>query len=209
MNCIKTIIADDHALFVNGLMMLLAQEPSIDLIGEASNGRDLLELLHIAAPDLVLLDINMPVINGIETARYIRQTNAEVKLIMLSTYDDDHLIERARQVGVNGYLLKNSSKEELMQTIRVIMNNQTAFPYRRPKDENVFDREDGFLKPYHLTKREREILGLLKDNYTNQQIAEKLFLSVYTVETHRKNIMQKLNLKSPAALIKFLVGWSG
>lgn len=114
-------------------------------------------------------------------------------------------MDKAREAGVNGYLLKNSTKEELLQTIKIVMNNQTTFPFLQPKEENLFNREDVFLKQFCLTKRELEIMALLKNNYTNQQLADQLFLSIYTIETHRKNIMQKLGLKTPVALMKFIV----
>ena len=205
MTKIKIIIADDHKLFIHGIRLLFADDPLIEIIAEANDGKDLLEVLRTAAPDTILLDINMPHINGINCTRYIRQTNPDVKIIMLSTYDEEHLVQKAKEVGVNGYLLKNSSKEELVQAVLAVMNGQSIFPFRKPKDKSIFDQEDGFLKQYQLTKRETEILGLLKAGLINQQIAERLFLSVFTVETHRKNIMQKLGLKTPAALVRFLI----
>lgn len=205
MDTIKIIIADDHTLFISGLQLLLNDQDWIEVIDIANDGKELLDMLPKAHPDLVLLDINMPVLNGLDTARYIKQTYPFIKLIMLSTYNEEHLIDKAKQTGVNGYLLKNSSKDELLQTISMVMNNQTSFPYLQPKEENIFDKQDNFLKQFNLTKRETEIILLLKNNFTNQQIADKLFLSIYTVETHRKNIMQKLGLKSPAALMKFII----
>jgi DNA-binding NarL/FixJ family response regulator len=205
MNKIKIIIADDHTLFINGLKLLLKEEPWIEVIDVANDGKELLDILTRTIPDLILLDINMPVLNGLDTARYIKQTHSAIKLIILSTYNEDHLVDKAKQVGVNGYLLKNSSKEDLLQTISLVMDNQSSFPYLEPKKENTFDKEDNFLKQFNLTKREAEIISLLKNNMTNQQIADHLFLSVYTVETHRKNIMQKLGLKTPVALMKFII----
>ncbi len=201
----KIIIADDHTLFINGLKLLLKEEPWIEVIDVANDGKELLDILTKTIPDLILLDINMPVLNGLDAARYIKQTHSSIKLIILSTYNEDHLVDKAKQVGINGYLLKNSSKDDLLQTIRLVINNQSAFPYLEPKKENIFDKEDTFLKQFNLTKRETEIILLLKNNLTNQQIADQLFLSIYTVETHRKNIMQKLGLKTPVALMKFII----
>jgi DNA-binding NarL/FixJ family response regulator len=205
MTKIKIIIADDHTLFINGLKLLLKEEPWIEVIDVANDGRELLDILTKTTPDLILLDINMPAMNGLDAARYIKQTHSSIKLIILSTYNEDHLVDKAKQVGINGYLLKNSSKDDLLQTIRLVINNQSAFPYLEPKKENIFDKEDTFLKQFNLTKRETEIILLLKNNLTNQQIADQLFLSIYTVETHRKNIMQKLGLKTPVALMKFII----
>jgi two-component system, NarL family, nitrate/nitrite response regulator NarL len=204
MRNIKIIIADDHTLFISGLQSLLNEVPEVEIIDVANSGKELLDLLQKKKTDMVLLDINMPQMNGLEAARYIKQSYPAIKLIILSTYNEDHLIEKAKQLGVNGYLLKNSSKDELLQTINLVMDNHTCFPYQQPKDPDAFGKEDSFLKQFDLTKREREIIQLLKTGYTNQQIADKLYLSVYTVETHRKNIMHKLNFNNAASLLKYI-----
>lgn len=202
---IKLIIADDHNLFIDGLRLLLKDEPDLQVTDIASDGKELLSILPTAKADIILLDINMPNLNGLDTAHYIKQTYPALKIIMLSTYNDDHLVEKAKTLGTNAYLLKTTNKEELLQTIRLVALGQACFPYRQPFIKNNFDGNDDFLKQFNLTKRESEILLLIKANNTNQQIADKLFLSVYTVETHRKNIMQKLGLKNPSALIKFIL----
>lgn len=168
------------------------------------DGKELLELLQKQKTDIVLLDINMPRMNRLEAIRYIKQKNASVRIIILSTYSEDHLIEKAKEYGANGYLLKNCSKDELLQTMKLVYNGHTSFPYRYQKLKNGFD-DDPFLKQFNLTKREKEIIQLIKNNFTNQQIADTFFLSVYTVEAHRKNIMQKLGLSGPAALMKFIM----
>lgn len=202
---IRVVIADDHLLFIEGLTLLLQKENDIILVDVANDGRELLEIVHKQIPDLVLLDINMPKLNGLDAARHIKQSHPSISLVMISTYNEEHLIEKARQSGANGYLVKNSSKEELLQTIRLVAAGKSCFPYRPPKELNSFSEEDVFLKQFNLTKREAEILQKIKNNLTNHQIAEELFLSIYTVETHRKNIMQKLGLKNPAALMKFIM----
>ena len=204
MHTIKLIIADDHTLFINGLQLLLKDESWIEILDIANDGRELLDLLQKKQPDLVLLDINMPNINGLDASRFIKQSYPAIKLIILSTYNEEHLVEKAKQIGINGYLLKNSSRDELIQTINMVMNGHTSFPYFTPKEISAFDNADSFLKQFNLTKRELEIIQLIKDGYTNQQIAEKLILSIYTIETHRKNIMHKLDLKTPVALHKFI-----
>jgi two-component system, NarL family, nitrate/nitrite response regulator NarL len=202
---IKVVIADDHLLFIDGLKMLLEKEADIEVADVANDGRELLATIHNNEPDLVLLDINMPLINGLEAVRLIKQSHHNIKVIMLSTYNEDHLIEKAKSNGANGYLLKNSSKDELLQSIRLVAGGAACFPYRTVKISNDFDAADVFLKKYNLTKREAEIIQLIKTGLTNQQISEQLFLSIYTVETHRKNIMQKLGLISPGALMKFIL----
>ncbi len=202
---IHLIIADDHQLFIDGLKRLLSDEADIAVDDVAADGRELLSLLQQQRPDIILLDINMPRLNGLEAIRIIKQQSIPVKIIVLSTYSDEHLVEKAKGSGANGYLLKNCSKAELLQTIRLVSSGHTSFPYREPTHENEFTANDHFLKQFNLTKRELEIVQLIKENFTNQQIADKLYLSIHTVETHRKNIMQKLELTGPAALMKFIL----
>jgi len=125
---------------------------------------------------------------------------------MLSTYNEEHLIEKAIALGANGYLLKDITKNELLNCINEVMNNNNHFPQKVTEANFIqLEKEDNFLKQYQLTKRETEIIQYIKKEYTNQQIADKLCLSIFTIETHRKNIMHKLGLKTPAALIKFIV----
>ena len=205
MKQIKIIIADDHSLFINGLQLLLKGESWLTITGIANDGKELLDILAQSQPDLVLLDLNMPKINGLEASRYIKQKYPAIKLIILSTYNEEHLINKAKQIGINGYILKNCNRDELLQTVRLVMNNQSSYPYFEPKENNLFDEGDHFLMQFNLTKRELEIIQLIKNELTNQQIADKLFLSVYTVETHRKNIMHKLHLNTPVALLKFII----
>jgi DNA-binding NarL/FixJ family response regulator len=127
---------------------------------------------------------------------------------MLSTYNEEHLLEKAKALGVAGYLLKTANKEDLLQTVRLVAGGQTCFPYRKPEVKNEFNSYDSFLKQYSLTKREWEVLNLIKEGYTNPQIAQQLYLSQHTVDSHRKNIMQKLGVHSTAALFKFMANHS-
>jgi len=205
MKKIKIIIADDHSLFINGLQLLLKEESWIEITDIANDGKELLDILHNNQPDLILLDLNMPTMNGLEASRRIKQNYPNIKLIILSTYNEEHLVEKAKQIGINGYLLKNCNREELLHAMSLVINNQSSFPYFAPKENNLFDRDDDFLKQFNLTKRELGIMDLIKNGFTNQQIADKLFLSIYTIETHRKNIMHKLDLNTPAALMKFII----
>ena len=202
---IELIIADDHTLFIDGLKGLLKDEPNLAVVDIANDGKELLAILGKRKADIVLLDINMPNMNGLEAARFLKQSYPSLKIIMLSTYSDDHLVEKAKNLGANGYLLKTTNKDELLQTIKLVYAGQSCFPYRLPRVVNEFDKIDDFLKSLNLTKREIEIIKLIKSEYTNQQIANQLFLSVYTVETHRKNIMQKLGLNNPTSLVKFII----
>ena len=203
---IRIMLADDHPLFIEGLSMMLRREPDFELCGIANNGREVLEMLPTTNPDLILLDINMPKMNGLETIKYIKQSYPNVKIVMLSGYFDDAIIKEAKAKGANGYLLKSSQKDELIQTIKMVYSG-AVFTTPQPDEptQGEFLQNDKFLAQFNLTKRERELIQLIKNGMTNQDIAQNLHLSVYTVETHRKNIMQKLKLNSPGALMKFII----
>jgi two-component system, NarL family, nitrate/nitrite response regulator NarL len=205
MQPIKIIIADDHALFAHGISVLLTSDRNFEILDIVNDGKELLDVLQKIQPDIILLDINMPKLNGLEAARKIRMHYSSMKIIMLSTYNDEHLIQKAIEYNVQGYLVKTTDKEELIFCINEIMKGKKYFPgIIKKKEENRFNQQDSFLKQFNLTKREFEILQLIKQAFTNQQISEILFLSIYTVETHRKNIMHKLGLNSPAGLMKFI-----
>jgi two-component system, NarL family, nitrate/nitrite response regulator NarL len=204
---IQIMIADDHPLFVEGLKMILSSNDLLQIAGIANDGKQLLYLLTQQSNiDLILLDVNMPNLNGLDTIKYIKQSFGASKVLMLSAYSDEKVVEQAKTAGADGYILKNSSKDELMKAIMDVVNGNTHFDIQNePNQDEAFKKMDIFLRKYNLTKREKEILLYLKQTYTNQQIADTLHLSIYTVETHRKNIMQKLQLNSPASLVKFLV----
>lgn len=202
---INIIIADDHPLFSDGLMKLLNDEKDMRVVNVATNGRSLIDMVRANQPNLILLDINMPLLNGLDAVKKIKQDYPKIKILMLSTYGEEHLIEKAKSYGANGYLLKNANKEELLQAIRLIAAGQSSFPYRINISQNNFEDDDSFLKKFNLTKREIQMLELIKQGLTNTQIANAIQLSVYTVETHRKNIMHKLRLSSPTALMKFIM----
>jgi two-component system nitrate/nitrite response regulator NarL len=202
---ISVIIADDHTLFINGLCMLLQNEPDIEIMNIAANGKEVLGLLHTNTPNLLLLDINMPGINGFEVLKRVKSYHPKIKVIMLSTYNEEHLIEKAKAAGANGYLFKNAEKSELLKAMRLVAQGELCFPYKQPVTNSTFNESDPFLKQFQLTKREAELLQFIKQDFTNQQMANHLHLSIYTVETHRKNIMQKLNLKNPVELSRFIL----
>lgn len=201
---IKIIIADDHTLFIDGLQLVLQDEPDITVEAIANDGKELLALLALQKPDMVLLDINMPQFNGLECTKIISNSYPTVKILILSTYQDNHLIEKAKSLGADGYLSKTTNKLELLQIIRQTANGGSSFPIESSEPHNEFDEADRFLKQFLLTKRELEIIRLIKEGKTNSQIAALLFLSQFTVETHRKNIMQKLGLKTAASLHQFI-----
>ena len=202
---IQIIIADDHTLFIDGLKLLLNNEKDMAVIDIANDGKELLDILNLHKADLILLDIKMPKLNGLKTIRYIRQLNRNIKIIILSSYNDEHLVNKAKEYGANGYLLKDCSKDDLLQTIRLVNTGHSCFPYLEPATTNELDEKDNFVQQLKLTERELEILHLIGKNYSNQQIADQLGLTKFTIDTHRKNINQKLGINKPAALMKFIV----
>ncbi|SFD63917.1 two component transcriptional regulator, LuxR family [Chitinophaga sp. CF118] len=193
---VKITIADDHTLFLDGICSMLQQENNLQVINTAADGKELLTLLDIEQPDIVILDIN---ISGLEVTKQIKQRYPCTQVIILSSYNEPHLASQARNNGASGYLLKNCRKDDLIHAIHLVVAGGFSFP------GNTSYTDTTFLKMYHLTKREMEIVELISRQYTNQQIADLLYLSIYTIETHRKNIMQKLQLKTPAALIRFIL----
>ncbi|MDN3582355.1 response regulator [Mucilaginibacter flavus] len=205
---LSVIIADDHTLFINGLCMLLQTEPDIEIMNIAANGKEVLGLLHTHTPKLILLDINMPGMNGFDVLKRVKDYHPKIKVIMLSTYNEEHLIEKAKAAGADGYLFKNAEKSELLRVMRLVSEGTPCFPTKVPVVNSNFDEPDVFLKQFQLTKREVELLQFIKQDFTNQQMANHLHLSIYTVETHRKNIMQKLNLKNPVELTKFILQYN-
>jgi two-component system, NarL family, nitrate/nitrite response regulator NarL len=204
-NMINMIIADDHKIFIDGLKLLLKDEPDMKILAVAGNGKELMDMLPSINPDIVLLDINMPMVNGLETGRMIKQSYPHIKFMILSTYNDEHLIEKARKYGANAYVLKTANKDELLKNIRCVYKGGQCFPERISMLRSEFDSRDQFLRQFDLTKREVEILRLIRQDFSNQQIADELYLSVYTVQTHRKNIMSKLNINTSTALMKFIM----
>ncbi|MBW8683226.1 response regulator transcription factor [Chitinophaga rhizophila] len=200
---LNVILADDHTLFADGIRALLEQVPHITVQGIASNGQVLIEMLHRHQPDLAILDINMPVLNGLEVTKVIRRDLPQVRTIILSSYNDPHLISLSLEYGADGYLMKTCNQYELLQGISLVMQGEKCFPRVHKQAEQ--EAEHLPFREFNLTRRETEILHLINQQFTNQQIATHLYLSIYTVETHRKNIMQKLHLKSPAALTRFLL----
>ncbi|WPQ66149.1 response regulator transcription factor [Chitinophaga sancti] len=202
---VNIMLADDHRLFTTGIRTLLNADPALRVTHIATNGQELLDLLRLCLPDIVLIDVNMPVMNGLDATRLIRDLYPKVKVIIISGYNDAHLIAEAMQAGARGYLLKDCNADGLYHTIHLVNSGQTSFPFRPHLPGQNFETDNAFLQQFNLTRREKEILQLISSQHTNQQVADHLHLSIYTIETHRKNIMKKLQLKTPAALMKFIL----
>ena len=206
---IRIILADDHKIFRQGLRSLLEKETELELLGEAENGRTAVELTTELQPDVVVMDVSMPDLNGIEATRQIVSRVPGTKVIGLSIHSDRSFVEGMLKAGAKGYLLKDCDSEELIRAIRAVAAGQT---YLSPavagsvvQDYVDQTRAKADSNPQRLTSREREVLQLLAEGLTSKEIAAKLSLSVKTVENHRHQIMERLGIRSVAELTKFAI----
>ena len=202
MSKIKLLIADDHKILLEGIVSLLQSEGSFDVAATAGNGYEVMELLNKNDYDVCLLDFNMPGLDGMETAKLIKASKSEIKIIMLTTYNDKEIISELVHIGVSGYLLKNSDKTELAEAIKKVMSGRYYFSAEVEEIIMQGIAEKKNTEVITLTDRETEIVKLLGKEYTNEKIANELHISYRTVETHRKNIMQKTKSHNLAGLLK-------
>jgi DNA-binding NarL/FixJ family response regulator len=212
MKKIKIVIADDHAVVRDGLSLLLKSAPEFSVVGEASGGAEAIALIEKRKPDIVILDISMPKMSGIEATKIIRQTNPSIKILILTIHENEEYVHQMVQAGANGYVLKESGKKELFAAIRSIVAGDRFFSPRISKimiDEFIKqaqDHEEAHPPSKHsLTKRETEVLRYIAQGLSNPKIAKNLFLSVRTVDTHRTNLMHKLNIHDTAGLVRYAI----
>ena len=203
---IRIILADDHKITRDGLKALLENQKNMTVVGEAENGRKAVRLAMELQPDVVVMDINMPELNGIEATRQIKAELPEAKIIALSMYSDKRYVVGMLKAGVSGYLLKNCAFDELVSAISAVVKNQN---YMSPKIadtvmkgySNILESDDT-SPASQLTAREREVLQLIAEGLKTKDIATRIHVSIKTVETHRQQMMRKLNAKSVAELTK-------
>ncbi|MCY1527297.1 Oxygen regulatory protein NreC [compost metagenome] len=196
------LIADDHVLFNDGIKGMLAGENGFEVIAQVFSGDRLIEQLAIKKPTIILLDINMPGKTGLELVEILAKQYPSIAVIMLSMYSDKRFVQECKRMKVKGYVLKNASKEKLITAIQSVANGETYYDPVLEEHKNKH-QDDEFIRKFSLTKRELEIIRLVKENHTAQDIANILFLSVFTVETHRRNINLKLGIKNTVGLINF------
>lgn len=210
---ITVLLVDDHQIIRDGIKFMLSGLDDITVIGLASNGTDAMEFIKQNAPDIVIMDISMPQMTGIETTKKITEKFPNTKVLILSMYVLEDYIFNAITAGAKGYILKqDTTKEELMLAIRKIYNGKEHFSdsiskivmnsylNRAKKNEKADDTTN-----YYITAREKEVLKLFVEGFSNKEIADKLFISVRTVDTHKNNIMQKFNFKSSVDMVKFAI----
>jgi two-component system, NarL family, response regulator NreC len=210
MKKLRILLADDHVVMRKGLRALLERQSNLEVVGESENGRETVELAASLIPDVVVMDVGMPVLNGIEATKTIVTQNPQISVIILSMHVDESYVMRALKAGARGYLLKDSAPADLMSAIQAVSQNKSFFS---PKVSQILAedyvrvlKQKGAVDSYDLlTTREREILQLIAEGKSNKEIAAALNISPYTVETHRSHILEKLNLHNPAELILYAV----
>lgn len=208
---IKVILTDDHKIIREGLRALLEDDEDVVVVGEAANGRELLALLENTPADVVLMDIDMDVMNGCEATKFVKEQYPEVNVIALSMLNSEPYVQKMLEHGAVGYILKSAGKAELLSAIKLVaegtpflsadlalqlLSKSSAEPGLKPEQ----------IAPHKLlSKRELEVLGLIAEGYTNAEIADKLFTSKRTIETHRQNILEKTKAKNTANLVKYAI----
>jgi len=210
MKKLRILLADDHVVMRTGLRALLERQPNLEIVGESENGREAIELVTSLKPDVVVMDVGMPVLNGIEATKTIVSQHPTTAVVILSMHVDESYIMRALKAGARGYLLKDSAPADLIGAIQAVSQNKSFFS---PKVSRILAedyvrvlKQKGAVDSYDLlTSREREILQLIAEGKANKEVAAALNISPYTVETHRSHILEKLNLHNPAELILYAV----
>lgn len=211
---IRLMIADDHMIVRQGMRKLLEAYPELEILGEAQNGDETIELAKKLLPDIIIMDISMPVINGLEATRQIKKRLPQTKILILTMHAEKEYIFKILQSGASGYLLKGSPIEELVAAVYAVDRGESYLS--PPVSKSIIEdyigggpKRPATTRSQPLTAREREVLQLIAEGYTSKRIAIRLSLSSKTVETHRSHIMQKLNIHNAAGLIRYAIqkGW--
>ena len=210
MSQVRIFLADDHTVIRAGIRLVLERQPDLHVVGEASDGRETVNAIERLHPDVVVMDISMPNLNGIEATRQILANGVAVSIVVLSMHADEEYVLRALKAGARGYLLKESAEADLIAAVRAVVSGKSFFSpaiSRLLVEDYVRQLQDRDIEDSYelLTTRERELLQLVAEGKSNKDIANLLNLSVYTVETHRSNIMEKLNLHGVPELILYAV----
>lgn len=204
---VKIALADDHKIVRDGIKTMLESQPEIEVVVEAANGNEILEKLNDVPVDLVVMDINMPEKDGIQATKEIKEQHPNVKVLALTMSNDDLHIRQMIQAGASGYIMKSAGRKDLKDAIETIMSGKHYFSDEATQSI-MMDLVKGkgkstTMDAVHITDRELEILELIVQEYTNQEIAEKLFISSRTVDAHRRNLLQKTGARNTAGLVKY------
>jgi DNA-binding NarL/FixJ family response regulator len=206
----RILLADDHSIVRKGLRTILEEDGSLEVVAEASNGREAVDLCQSLEPHIAVMDVSMPQLNGLEAAAQLQRASSPTRVIVLSMYRDETYILRALTAGAKGYLLKDTAEEEILPAIRAVIRGNSYFSASISQtllDDHIrYLQKRGLQDSYDLlTEREKEVLQLLAEGRSNKEVAGVLNLSLSTVETHRTNMMQKLNLHSAAEIVLYAV----
>ena len=197
MDKIKLLIVDDHHILVDGLKNLFDQTAHIQVIGTAMTGEECRRALLHELPDVILLDISLPDVNGIDLCKEIKTAYPEIKIVALSSFNEYAIVRRMIDHGVSGYVVKNAMPEEIIQSVEMVMQDETFFC----EEIDLLLRRRS-IHPVWLTPREKELLGFIVEGYTNAEIAEKMFLGVETINSYRKNLLVKMGARNTAVLVR-------
>jgi DNA-binding NarL/FixJ family response regulator len=207
---IRILLAEDHTIVRQGLARLLMDQPDIEVVGEATDGRSAIEKALTLKPDVVIMDIAMPFMNGIEAAKRIRKQLPTIKILILSMYSQEHYVHELLEAGISGYLLKDSSGGDIISAIHAAMKDET---FLSPSISKMV--VDGYLSPRKggsreerfkgLSNREREVFQLIAEGHSTRKIADMLCVSISTIKSHRNKIMEKLGVESPLQLVHFAI----
>jgi DNA-binding NarL/FixJ family response regulator len=198
MTNIKVLLADDHSIVLDGLRLILEIDPTMEVVGEARNGQEVLDFIESHSVDVIIMDINMPTMDGITCSRKIKLLNPDIKIIVLTMYPQKSFVDDIVKIGIDGCLLKSNTGKELTEAIRRVQSGKPYYDQIRS-----FDSKEEAIRKHKLTDREVEIIRALADGQTSDQIATELFISEHTVRTHRKNILKKLDLHNSSELVQY------
>jgi len=210
MGKIRVCVVDDQTLVRRGLRRILESDPDVEVVGEAGDGRSAVELVDRIGPHVVLIDITLPELNGIEATRQIAKRGGDVRVLVVTAQADDGYVRQCLTAGAQGYVLKDADEQELLRAVRAVSRGASFFSPAISKMLLEAYRGDAWSRQLEdnlarLTDREREVLQLIAEGRTNKEIAKRLALSVNTVETHRKHIMEKLDLHNTAEIVRFAI----
>lgn len=206
---IRVLLVDDHTILRQGLRRLLESERGVEVVGEAKDGREAVERARELSPDVIVMDLAMPALNGLDATRRILKSNPDARIIVLSMYIDDDYVKQALEAGVAGYLMKDAPASELVRAVRTVAGGENVFTPQIP--QSTIERYRAMRDPearrgsIELTHREREVLKLLAEGHTVKKVAELLHLSQKTVDTHKTNLMKKLDIHNRVELVKYAI----
>ncbi len=201
-------LADDHAMLLDGISTLIESQPNLHVVCKAQNGKELIHFVEISVPDLCIIDMEMPIMDGMAASELLLKRFPDLKIIVLTMYQEQSLVKNLVNMGISGYLLKTSDKDELLFAINQVLKGKTYFDGKlmnqtRNAEEELITSPNDFSKVSKLSEREKEVAILLCNGLSNKQVAEKLFVSPSTVDNHRTNLMKKLDVHNVVELIRF------